>query len=351
MKTELGFNAGDKDKAAALATKANAATARAVAVCDKEGLGYLIDPFACSFDPSKDAASLCVGANSDGILGVNSNAATCLTPKEAQVINRIWYGATSDGSLDATQTPQARSGQQLGPKQLWWGLTRGSSIAGLITGAGADQIALTMQDVSYASDATVTRAIPIANKSTTVRNRWMELDYQGLSNVIRRGIELQPLFSNYASDTADLSKLKALGRKIIMHNGLAEDVIPPSGNVNYYHRVAASMGGDGEVQKFMRMYLVPGMAHSSQGRASTVSGKNDSVPMPRLPGNNNQTPTREQDQMFTALLDWVEKGYAPNDMLVTSRDSTTSYPLCVYPKKITWDRVGSPKLSSSYSCF
>jgi hypothetical protein len=98
------------------------------------------------------------------------------------------------------------------------------------------------------------------------------------------------------------------------------------------------------------MYLIPGMAHSSQGRASIVSGKNDSVPMPKLPGNNNQTPTREQDQMFTALLDWVEKGTAPSDMLVTSRDSTVSYPICVYPKKITWDSVGSAKVAASYRC-
>jgi hypothetical protein len=353
MKTELGFNAANKEKASALAVKANAATARAVAVCDKEGLGYLLDPFACSFNPAKDAASLCtgvVGHPGDGVVGVNSNVATCLNLKEADVINRIWYGATSNGSVDSTQTPQARSGQQLGSKQLWWGLTRGSSIGGLITSAGADQVALLKQDVSFASDSSVSRAIPIANKSTTIRNRWMELDYQGLTDTARKGMEMQSLFSNYASDTTDLSKLKALGKKIIMHNGLAEDVIPPAGNVNYYHRVTASMGGINEVQKFMRMYLVPGMAHSSQGRASTVSGKNDSVPMPKLPGNNNQTPTRELDQMFTALLDWVEKGNAPHDMLLTSRDASVSYPICVYPKKITWDGVGSSKVAMSYSC-
>ena len=56
---------------------------------------------------------------------------------------------------------------------------------------------------------------------------------------------------------------------------------------------------------------MPGSAHSSQGRAYTVGGKNDTVPLPKLPGNANQTPTREQDQFFTALVDWVEKGAAP----------------------------------------
>jgi hypothetical protein len=95
---------------------------------------------------------------------------------------------------------------------------------------------------------------------------------------------------------------------------------------------------------------VLGMAHSSQGRASVISGKHDMVPMPRLPANNNQTPTREQDQMFTALVDWVERGTAPNEMVVTSRDDSVSYPLCVYPLKLTWDAIGSVKAASSYRC-
>jgi feruloyl esterase len=110
------------------------------------------------------------------------------------------------------------------------------------------------------------------------------------------------------------------------------------------------MGGHAEVQKFMRMYLVPGAAHSSQGRAYTVSGNNNTVPLAKLPGNANQTPTREQDQFFTALVDWVEKGQAPGEVVLTSRDNSVSYPVCVYPQRTTWDGVGSAKLPSSYSC-
>jgi feruloyl esterase len=68
-----------------------------------------------------------------------------------------------------------------------------------------------------------------------------------------------------------------------------------------------------------------------------------------MPGNNNQTPSREQDQMFTALVDWVERGIAPDDILIRSRDNTLSYPICVYPKKITWS--GGPVSSAqSFSC-
>ena len=117
------------------------------------------------------------------------------------------------------------------------------------------------------------------------------------------------------------------------------------------------MGGAGEVQKFFRMYMIPGMAHSSQGRpyAAAGNGNGNAVPVPKLPGNANQNPTREQDTMFSALADWVERGVAPGDIVLTSRDNSVSYPICVYPKKITWGdgATGSAKeevAAHSYSC-
>jgi hypothetical protein len=92
------------------------------------------------------------------------------------------------------------------------------------------------------------------------------------------------------------------------------------------------------------------MAHSSQGRGFTVAGKNDTVAMPALPGDNNQSPTREQDQMFTALQDWVERGAAPDAIVITSRDKGTSLPICVYPKKPAWNGSGPAQSAASYVC-
>ncbi|MBR1210642.1 tannase/feruloyl esterase family alpha/beta hydrolase [Bradyrhizobium sp. JYMT SZCCT0180] len=351
MKTELGFTSVNKDAAKAFAAKVAAANQRAVAACDTAGLGFLLDPFACNYNPARDAAALCAGANGEGVTGSNPDAATCMSAKEAMALNRIWYGATPDGSFDAAQTPDSRSGKSLGPKQVWWGFTRGTAIGGQITSAGADAVAQAMQDVSYAADASATSAVPITNASTAVRNKWLELDYAGLADAVAKNVALQPTqFSNLITDKADLAKLRDLGRKVVIFTGLVDDAIPPAGNINYHERVLAQMGGHAEVAKFMRMYLVPGAAHSSQGRAYTVGGKNDTVPMPKLPGNANQTPTREQDQFFTALVDWVEKGEAPGDILLTSRDKSISYPICVYPLKTTWNGSGPVTQATSFSC-
>jgi feruloyl esterase len=351
MKTELGYTAVNKAEANAFAAKVAAANARAVAACDTAGLGFLLDPFACNYNPARDAAALCTGAAGDGVTGSNADAATCLSTKEAMALNKIWYGLTPDGSFDNAQTPEARSGKALGAKQVWWTFTRGTAIGGQITSAGTDSVALALQDVSYAADASATSAIPISNGSTTVRNKWLELDYAGLADAVARNVALQPtLLSDLITDKADLGKLRDLGRKVIVWSGLADDAIPPAGNVNYHERVAAAMGGHAEVAKFMRMYLVPGAAHSSQGRAYTTGGKNDTVPLPKLPGNANQTPAREQDQFFTALVDWVERGEAPGDIVLTSRDKTISYPVCVYPLRTTWNGSGPVTQAASFAC-
>jgi hypothetical protein len=351
MKTELGYTAADKPKAAAFAAKVAAATKRAVAACDKAGLGFLLDPFACDYDPARDAAALCAGEAGNGVTGSNPDSATCMSAKEAIALDKIWFGATPDGSFDAGQSTDSRSGKSLGKNQIWWTFTRSTAIGGQITSAGADNVALSLQDVRYAADASATSAVPIANASASERNKWMELDYAGLAGAIGKGVALQPtLFSGLITDKADLGKLRELGRKVIVHSGLVDDAIPPAGNINYHERVAAAMGGHAEVQKFMRMYLVPGAAHSSQGRAFAAGGQNDSVPLPKLPGNANQNPTREQDQFFTALVDWVEKGVAPGEIMLTSRDNRVSYPVCVYPLRTTWNGSGPATEAASFAC-
>jgi hypothetical protein len=351
VKTELGFTAANKAEAAAFAAKVAAANKRAVAACDKAGLGFLLDPFACDYNPARDADMLCAGETGEGVTGNNADAATCMSLKEANALNRIWYGATSDGSFDAAQSADARSGKSLGKNQLWWTFTKSTAIGNQITSAGSYGVALALQDVSYAADASTASGDPITNSSTGIRNKWLELDYAGLADAVNKGGALQPtLFSDLITDKADLGKLRDLGRKVVVYTGLVDDAIPPAGNINYHERVVAAMGGHAEVQKFMRMYLLPGSAHSSQGRAYTVGGKNDTVPLPKLPGNANQTPTREQDQFFTALVDWVEKGTAPGEILLTSRDNSVSYPACVYPLRTTWNGNGDAKQGSSYSC-
>lgn len=357
MKADLGFTAADPLFASRhFKQKVALANQRAVEVCDKEKLGFLLDPFACNYNPANDASLLCTGVKNKNVVGKNKAADVCLNLAEANAINKFWYGIASNGSYDPQQTAAARSGQKLGDKQLWWSYPRGANWAALVSEVtDAERMALILQDVRYAPSKQVNPKVDIQNAATQERDKWREIDYKTLAQVYAKGLELQPDLANINTDKADLSKLKALGRKVITYTGLAEDAIPPATSVNHYERVAASMGGTDSVNQFLRLYLVPGKAHSSQGRgyvvgSATDPAQNNTVPLPKLPGVGNQSPTEQQDQMFTALRDWVEKKAAPESIVLTSRDNTVSYPICVYPKKTTWNGVGSSRSAANYAC-
>jgi pimeloyl-ACP methyl ester carboxylesterase len=352
LKEEFGFTSADAAfTASGFQKKMADANKRAVAACDKEKLGFLLDPFACHYDPGQDAAALCAGVVGIGVVGSNADASTCLSAKEARAILRMWYGPTTDGSAYANETPEQRSGKQLGPKQLWWPLPRGADWGANVGRVnGAEAIALARQDIRFATSQAVNPNGYWSNPGISERDKWREVDLPMLVDTFAKGIANQEMMDNLNTDKADLHRLQALGRKIVLYTGLAEDVITPTVSVNHYERVAANMGGLSEVQKFLRLYLVPGKAHSSQGRGYTVSGNNNSVPLPKLPGAGNQTPSREQDQMFSALQDWVEMGFAPGAITLTSRDNSVSYPICVYPQKAVWNSTGNSKSAGSYSC-
>lgn len=349
MKVDLGISALDKTAATTFARKVSAATTRAVATCDTQKLGYIVDPASCAYDPLRDAAALCAGAAGEGVTGTNADAATCMSAAEARALDKIWYGPTTDGSYDPQQTREARAGAVLGPKQLWWGFPRGSNLTGQIVNARTDVLALTMQDMRYAADASANSDPPFINSSTQERNRWQELTYASYAQAMQR-VPTVAFLREHLADKAELAELRDGGRKMILWNGLAEDSIPPAGATFYYERVKAWAGGEAQTQRFLRMYNIPGMAHSSQGRGFTVAGANDIVAMPALPGDNNQTPSRESDQMFTALQDWVERGIAPGTLVITSRDKATTLPICVYPTKPTWNGSGPARSASSYAC-
>ena len=356
MKADLGYTSADPGFAAAkFKDKVTAVNKRAVQSCDKEGLGFLLDPSSCSYDPSRDEAALCTGVAGNGVTGKNGDAGTCVNLAEARVINKLWYGITTDGSFDANQNAASRSGASAGPKQLWWSFPLGADWGSLISRVGGTEtLAHQKQDIRYVASSSNPSAA-FVHPTITERNKWREVDLADLADTFKQGIALQPVLSHINTDSADLTRLRSLGRKIITYTGLAEDVLPPANSVNHYERVAAGMGGHQEVQKFLRLYLVPGKAHSSQGRAYTVNSPgnpalNNTVPLPKLPGAGNQTPTREQDQMFTALTDWVERAQPPQAITVTSRDNSVSYPLCVYPQKAVWNGSGSAKVAANYTC-
>jgi hypothetical protein len=323
-------------------------SAAAVSACDASlhggHDGYISDMASCAYDPVQDPALIC------STRGGANTTASCLTPEQAQAVNKIWYGQTADGSVPAP-TAQNGYGASLGPDQLWFGVTRGSAIGGDVMTGGAfglasssggvptpfpiatDQVALNLQQPSVAQAAFV-------NAAGGGADGWKSLTYAELSRARDGGDQLQPLFAEINTDDPDLTRFRARGSKLLMAHGLADQLIPPQGSLHYYERVASALGGLANTREFFRFFEVPGMAHcAGNGSAAGIEGVSP-APNPPMPAPR---------QLYGVLTDWVEKQQAPERIEVSTSDGARSRPLCLYPSKPGYTG-GDVEAAASYTC-
>lgn len=106
----------------------------------------------------------------------------------------------------------------------------------------------------------------------------------------------------------DLSAFRARGGKLLLLHGTADPIIPYTSSVRYYEQVCQTMG---DVSGFFRLFLIPGMAHTSGGPGLQDVG----VGLPA-------TPKDSKHLALLALKDWVETGCAPSTLYpVAFRDN------------------------------
>jgi hypothetical protein len=276
----------------------------------------------CRYDPTQDTTVLCAASGGTGPAG------SCVTQAQALAMNKIWYGQTVDGSVPS---PAADNGFAIVPTgQRWYGLTRGTNVSGLAGASpftiSSDLVALELQNPSYATPSFI-------NATGNGTDGWKALTYANLSAAADQGIALQSFFGNINTDDPDLSNFLLRGGKMQAYHGLSDTLIPPQGTVNYYNRVLDRLGGQAVVQRFYRLFLVPGMAHGfSNGTANPAANP----PLPTI------------DQLYGALTAWVEDGQSPSRIDISS-PASTSRPLCLYPEKAVLTGA-DPLAAASYTC-
>ena len=333
----------------------NALGNAAINACDLVNgvhMGYIPDPSQCRYDPTLDASVICAPN------GGSNTTANCVTPLQAQAMNKLWFGETRDGTapppsvdnawdLDLAAGPHRRVGNH-----LWYGLTRGASFGGLgnSTSAGVpapftistDLVALELQNPTLATPS-------FMNATGNGANGWMNLSYGQLAGAYDQGLILQSSFAHINTDDADLRPFRKSGGKMIMYHGLADVLIMAQGSANYYERVIEELGGVHEVQKFYRFFYVPGMAH---GFSNGTTNPNANPPLPGGAGADGVADGTSQ--LYDALTAWVEKGIAPSRIDISTIATTAfpvvkSRPICAYPKKAKYVS-GDVNVASSYVC-
>jgi len=127
--------------------------------------------------------------------------------------------------------------------------------------------------------------------------------------------------------STNLSTFSLNGGKLIFFHGDSDPWFSALDTLGYYKSLAAANGGAGTVAEWSRMFLVPGMGHCGGG------------------------PSLDHFDMLTAVVDWVEKGAAPEFVLATGHSFPgRSRPLCAYPKHAQYTGSGDPEDARSFRC-
>ena len=125
----------------------------------------------------------------------------------------------------------------------------------------------------------------------------------------------------------DLARFRHKGGKLIMTYGWADPVLQPMMGVHYYEEALLRNGPD--TPDFFRLFMVPGMSHCAGGAAT------------------------DRFDDVTALVDWVEKGKAPDSMRaarVVDNKEVRSRPLCPYPQVARYQGHGSIDDAANFRC-
>ena len=275
--------------AAKLATVAKVVMAK----CDAlDGLkdGQIDDPRSCTLDVKTDLPACAAGTDND----------TCLTPAQSATLMKVYGGPVSHG------------------QQIFPGYMLGSEAANgwmnLIIAAPAGR---NSADFNLAEGTM--RYLVFSPPQPNYDYRSFDFD---------RDTHLLDAWGQLVNATnPDLGRFRRRGGKLIITYGWADPVLQPLVGVNYYEQALERNGPD--TPQFLRLFMVPGMAHCAGGVAT------------------------DRFDALTALVDWVEKGKAPDSIRaarVVKNQEVRSRPLCPYPQVARYSGRGSIDEAANFRC-
>jgi len=287
--------------------KLNAVSNAAVAACvAKSGDGtlptdaFLADPRLCTYNPAQMSCS------------AQPSNPNCLTSQEVGAVSKIW-----DGPRDAHG------------RRLWFGLGRGADLTGL---NGSFPFPIATDHFAY----------------------WLHqnpsFDWHTVTESSFRAdfLSSESKFENViGTDSADLGEFIEHKAKNITYHGTADQLIFSRGTINYFERLRKTYG-EQNVDNFARLFMVPGMGHCVGGPGANSFGNVFAGP---------PVSSDPQHDIFKALVDWVESGIPPEQIIATKfvNDNPASgiaftRPLCVFPKRAAYKGTGNPADAGNWDC-
>lgn len=156
------------------------------------------------------------------------------------------------------------------------------------------------------------------------------------------------------ADDPNLDRFAQRGGKLLVVQGWADQQIPAQQSIDYYRAVVARRTAD-EVERYFRLFMVPGMVH---GPAEVPSPNAPARPGPNLLPTETYDPavpmTPENDAL-TALQRWVEQGLPPEQFNVRVGVQPAGLAprgvlACRYPRVAAYRGDGDPMRAESWTC-
>ena len=282
----------------------------ALAACDAaDGIqdGIISDPQACQFDPG---VLLCKGKEDD----------QCLTAAQAEAVKKVYAGPRNPRTGD----------------QIIAGYSPGSENPVGDDWAGGWK--------TYIIDRKEPMRLDfwkywVFNDPTW---DWHTFDYD--RNVAYADAKLAAVNAS----NPDLSAFSSRGGKILMYSGWADPTGPAMDAVNYYERVEEAVGGRQKTESFIRLFMVPGMAHCGGGPGPNLFG-GYGLPVPVSPLIRIDS----EHDVLSALVQWVENNSPPDHIVATHLANDTidrTRPVCAYPKVARWNGKRGIDDARNFTC-
>ncbi len=119
------------------------------------------------------------------------------------------------------------------------------------------------------------------------------------------------------------------GGKLLLYHGWADQQVAPGSTIEFYQSVSAASPDPTQAKNWVRLFMVPGMAHCAGGEGP------------------------DSFDSLSALEQWVERGRAPHRIVaahLTQGRIDRTRPLCVYPQVARYKGSGSIDDAGNFTC-
>ena len=226
--------------------------------------GLLADPRVCHFKPET------IECPADG-----RDTSACLTAREVAVVTKFYEGPRDPASGEPLTVGEVQYGSELAWAGVFVPESAEQPIFSALIALGA------LKNLVFEKDPPKDYALA-------------DLKFEQATVDLLKA--RHPLLD---ATNPDLSAFQATGGRLILWHGWSDPHISPLTTIAYHEAVLKLMGSDAASQ-FERLYLLPGVYHCGRGEGPSAI------------------------DLLTPMLDWVERGRAPDAVIARTASDTRS---------------------------